>query len=75
MKDGKSLKTPCGSLIYVSPEIISNKLYEGTATDIWSLGVILYLMVTGAYPFEEEHHLVLKNKIMSIEWMTQTGPT
>lgn len=51
MKDGKFLKTQCGSLSYASPELLSSKNYEGTCVDIWSLGVTLYVMLTGRFPF------------------------
>lgn len=63
MRDGKLLKTQCGSLNYVAPEIISNKKYEGTAVDVWSCGVILYTMLTRTLPFEEEVIAILNKKI------------
>jgi serine/threonine protein kinase len=48
------LKTFCGSPHYASPEIVSNEPYNGMKADIWSLGVILYALVTGKLPFDEE---------------------
>ena len=41
----------CGTPAYVSPEIIKNERYEKFASDIWSLGVLLFVMVTGEFPF------------------------
>lgn len=45
------VKTLCGSPCYVSPEIISGKVYNGFISDIWSCGVTLYIMVTGLIPW------------------------
>ncbi|KAI6656891.1 Testis-specific serine/threonine-protein kinase 6-like [Oopsacas minuta] len=50
----QKLETYCGSFLFASPEILRNKPYEGATSDIWSLGVILYLMLTGAMPFSEK---------------------
>ncbi|OHS99198.1 CAMK family protein kinase [Tritrichomonas foetus] len=47
------LKTPCGSPFYAPPEIINNVKYDGKKADIWSLGVVLFTMATGALPWTE----------------------
>lgn len=51
MQAGEFLHTNCGSPIYSSPEILSSKDYIGPEVDIWSLGIILYVMVTGMCPW------------------------
>ena len=44
--------TYCGSYAYAAPEILRNIPYDGTVSDVWSLGVVLYMMVTAALPFD-----------------------
>lgn len=68
MKDGRLLKTNCGSLNYAAPEIIGSRKYEGTAVDIWSCGVILYTMLCGTLPFDEEIVSILYRKIESMNY-------
>ncbi|XP_026167041.1 SNF related kinase b [Mastacembelus armatus] len=50
---GKMLATSCGSLAYSAPEILLGEEYDAPAVDIWSLGVILYMLVCGVPPFQE----------------------
>ncbi len=54
MKDGQFLKTSCGSLHYAAPEIVLGLQYTGAEIDIWSCGVILYAMLTGTLPFQDD---------------------
>lgn len=50
---GMMLATSCGSLAYSAPEILLGEEYHAPAVDIWSLGVILYMLVCGVPPFQE----------------------
>jgi len=63
MRDGKFLKTSCGSPNYAAPEVISGQLYAGPEVDIWSCGVILYAILCGSLPFDDENIRNLFRKI------------
>ena len=45
------LKVFCGTPSYMSPEIVRKKDYDGKPVDMWALGVLLYVMLTGTFPF------------------------
>ncbi|EAY20266.1 CAMK family protein kinase [Trichomonas vaginalis G3] len=57
------MKTNCGSILYAAPEIISEKGYT-KSVDIWSAGVLLYAIVVGHFPFEENNYKNLTHKIV-----------
>ncbi|KAI9100551.1 kinase-like domain-containing protein [Phlyctochytrium arcticum] len=62
---GKMLETSCGSPHYASPEIIKGIRYDGPTADIWSCGVILYALLTGNLPFDDENIRRLLSKVKS----------
>jgi len=63
MKDGEYLKTSCGSPNYASPEVVSGKAYVGPEVDVWSCGVVLYALLCGSLPFDDENVPNLFRKI------------
>ena len=69
-KKDELIKTACGSPCYAAPEMISGKDYEGFYSDLWSCGVVLYCMLVGRLPFDDEdikklyHNIKLANYVM-----------
>jgi carbon catabolite-derepressing protein kinase len=63
MTDGNFLKTSCGSPNYAAPEVISGKLYAGPEVDVWSCGIILFVLLCGRLPFDDEYIPALFKKI------------
>ena len=65
-KEGQKelLSTQCGSLSYSSPEMIRGQKYNGFKIDIWATGIILYAMLCGYLPFEDNNKDILFKKIL-----------
>ncbi|XP_057749617.1 CBL-interacting serine/threonine-protein kinase 6 [Arachis stenosperma] len=57
------LHTTCGTPAYVSPEVLARKGYDGAKADIWSCGVILFVLLAGCLPFQDDNLVAMYKKI------------
>lgn len=62
------LHTTCGTPAYVAPEVINRKGYDGDKVDVWSCGVILYVLLTGYLPFHDSNLMEMYRKIGKAEF-------
>nr|CAH7712323.1 unnamed protein product [Callosobruchus chinensis] len=60
---GSMLETSCGSPHYACPEVIRGEKYDGRRADVWSCGVILYALLVGALPFDDDNLRQLLEKV------------
>ncbi|VBB73510.1 Putative serine/threonine-protein kinase [Podospora comata] len=62
------LTTACGSPHYAAPELLRHQAYKGSAVDIWSMGVILFVMLAGYLPFDDDDLGVMIQKAKRAEY-------
>ncbi|KAL5547486.1 hypothetical protein UlMin_002717 [Ulmus minor] len=63
LKQDGLLHTTCGTPAYVAPEVIGKKGYDGSKADLWSCGVILYVLLAGFLPFQDDNLVAMYRKI------------
>ena len=61
------LNTQCGTIAYIAPEVFSGQPYDGKESDIWSLGITIYVMVNGALPWEQSSSVKVMRQIVNFD--------
>lgn len=62
------LHTQCGTPAYVAPEVLRKKGYDGAKADIWSCGVVLFVLIAGFLPFQDENMMRMYRKVFKGEF-------
>ncbi|KAL7408981.1 kinase-like domain-containing protein, partial [Mrakia frigida] len=75
-ESGRLLETFCGTTGYASPEMLTGKKYVGEEVDVWSMGIILYCLLCGGLPFDDDDEEVMKRMIIQgvyeePEWLAE----
>ncbi|KAL1689585.1 Pkinase-domain-containing protein [Schizophyllum commune] len=65
---GNLMETFCGTTGYASPEMLQGRKYQGPEVDVWSLGIILYTLLTGTLPFDDDDEGVMRDMIIRGEF-------
>ncbi|GLJ49585.1 hypothetical protein SUGI_1051810 [Cryptomeria japonica] len=68
VRDDGLLHTTCGTPNYVAPEVINDKGYDGATADLWSCGVILFVLMAGYLPFDDPNLMTLYKKIYKADF-------
>lgn len=68
VRDDGLLHTTCGTPNYVAPEVLNDRGYDGATADLWSCGVILFVLVAGYLPFDDPNLMELYKKISSADF-------
>lgn len=64
----KKIKIFCGTPSYMAPEVVQRKEYRGEGADVWALGVMLFVCITGIFPFKGSTDQELYKKINSSDY-------
>ena len=62
------LHTQCGTPAYVAPEVLRKKGYDGATADLWSCGVVLFVLLAGFLPFQDENIMKMYRKVLNAEY-------
>ena len=62
------MKGRCGTPVYIAPEILREGTYDGIMADVWSVGVVLYTMIYGDFPFRSNTIQELEQQIVNINY-------
>ncbi|XP_052026005.1 sperm motility kinase 2B-like [Apodemus sylvaticus] len=65
VKPGQRLSYHCGTFPFAAPELLLGRLYDGHKLDVWTLGIFLYLMITGRVPFDASNLLHFRRQVVS----------
>lgn len=68
VRDDGLLHTTCGTPNYVAPEVLNDRGYDGSTADLWSCGVILFVLLAGYLPFDDSNLVNLYKKISAAEF-------